>query len=300
MTCASRRPLRRATAAGARDRARRHPRRASVRSAARSFAERARGLAATSLSSATIGRLVRMRNVVAACTACGAWREAALRRPRDTEESLDDTVLERVERHDHKPATGTEHLFGGPQRRDELVELLVHENAQRLKCARRRMDGPGPDAHQPLDDVGERTSGADRRLAARPDDRTRHRARVTLLPQRRDDLRRGRAQRRPPPRRPRSARCRPYACRADRRGGTKSPARPDRAASRTRRDRAPRRRWRRGRGRARPRPRFENRSSTSISRPPDCATRSNPCAIVLWSRSIPITLQSAAARIARE
>ena len=45
---------------------------ASVRSAARSFAERARGLAAISPSSATTGRPVRMRKLGGVCTASGA------------------------------------------------------------------------------------------------------------------------------------------------------------------------------------------------------------------------------------
>src|SRR5262245_711473 len=49
----------------------------SVRSAARNLAERARGLRAISSSSATIGRLVRVRNVGAARVTSGAWREPA-------------------------------------------------------------------------------------------------------------------------------------------------------------------------------------------------------------------------------
>src|SRR5579859_1987480 len=50
---------------------------ASVRSAARSLAERARGFAAVSASSGVSGRLVRMRNVGAAAIASGRWRDAA-------------------------------------------------------------------------------------------------------------------------------------------------------------------------------------------------------------------------------
>src|SRR5262245_2162869 len=48
---------------------------AAVRSAARSLAERARGLAATSASFGTIGRLVRRRKLAAIRGASGAWRE---------------------------------------------------------------------------------------------------------------------------------------------------------------------------------------------------------------------------------
>src|SRR5262249_55677395 len=55
---------------------------ASVRSAARSLAERARGLAPISASSGTIGRLVRMRKVAGACAGAGRWREGALGRLR--------------------------------------------------------------------------------------------------------------------------------------------------------------------------------------------------------------------------
>src|SRR4029453_4447844 len=53
---------------------------ASVRSAARSLAERARGLAPISASSGTIGRLVKMRKVAAVCAGAGRWREGALGR----------------------------------------------------------------------------------------------------------------------------------------------------------------------------------------------------------------------------
>src|SRR5262245_17414030 len=48
---------------------------ARVRAAARSFADRARGLPATSALSGTSGRLVRISNVGAIGAASGAWRE---------------------------------------------------------------------------------------------------------------------------------------------------------------------------------------------------------------------------------
>ena len=44
---------------------------------------------------------------------------------------------------------------------------------------------------------------------------------------------------------------------------------------------------------------LEKRSSIRVRRPFACSTRSAPRAIALWSRSMPITLQPAAARIAR-
>ena len=50
---------------------------AGARAAARSLAERARGLRAISASSATTGRLVSARKVGAARSTSGAWREPA-------------------------------------------------------------------------------------------------------------------------------------------------------------------------------------------------------------------------------
>src|SRR6188472_842967 len=49
--------------------------RASVRSAARSLAERARGLFSTSAASGTMARFVSTRNVGASCAICATWRE---------------------------------------------------------------------------------------------------------------------------------------------------------------------------------------------------------------------------------
>ena len=104
---------------------------------------------------------------------------------------------------------------------------------------------------------------------------------------------RGRAR----PRRPRSARRGPSACRAGRRAGTRSRARPGRAASTRRRHPSPRRRPASTPCAAQTSARLENRSSTSVSRPPDCSTRSKPPAIAVRSRSMPITRVPAAARI---
>src|SRR5437762_1321887 len=55
---------------------------AAVRSAARSFAERARGLAATSASPGVTGRLVRISKLLAACATSGRCREPAETLPR--------------------------------------------------------------------------------------------------------------------------------------------------------------------------------------------------------------------------
>jgi hypothetical protein len=102
---------------------------------------------------------------------------------------LHHAVLERVKRDDHETAAGPEHAFGRRQRRGELAELVVHEHAQRLERARRRMHLARPRAHDLFDDVGERKRRRDWRCGSRPRDRARDVAGKTLLAERRDDLR---------------------------------------------------------------------------------------------------------------
>ena len=77
---------------------------ASVRSAARSFAERARGLAAISASSGVSGRRVSARKVGGGATTSGWWREAGRRAAAFGEKFLDDAVLERMEGDNDKTA----------------------------------------------------------------------------------------------------------------------------------------------------------------------------------------------------
>ncbi len=120
-----------------------------------------------------------------------------------------------------------------------------------------------------------------------------------LLAEPRDDGCRDRGRSQSRSGRRRSVRLRPCACRAGRHDGTRSRARPRRVASTTPRHRAPRRRRCRD-------PRFapRDRDRKSDPRPASgarlrLATRSAPRAIALGSRSMPITLQSAASRIAR-
>ena len=176
MTCASRSSPRRARAAAAAARPRSSsPAGASVRSAARSLAERARGLAAISASSAVTGRPVRMRKLGGGCTASGAWREPALRRPRAVRNVL--TMRSSSEWNDDhdQPAARPQHALGGCKRGGELVELLVDEDAQRLEGARRRMDRAGPRMHDAPDDLGERAGGA----RSAPSSRARTMARAT-------------------------------------------------------------------------------------------------------------------------
>ena len=150
---------------------------ASVRSAARSFAERARGLAGDLVARRrTSGRLVSTLKLGA------AWRDFRLM-PRAAaavraigEERLDDAVFQRMERHDDEPAAGLEHALGGEQRLLQFVELFVDEDAQRLERARRRMDFARTLAHHARDDLGERPRRRDRRVLARLDDGARDRA----------------------------------------------------------------------------------------------------------------------------
>ena len=70
---------------------------ASVRSAARSLAERARGLAAISASSGVSGRRVSTRNVGGGAATTGRWREPSRRAAALGEEGFDDAIFERVE-----------------------------------------------------------------------------------------------------------------------------------------------------------------------------------------------------------
>ena len=113
---------------------------ASVRSAARSLAERARGLAAISASSGTTGRLVSTRKVGGGLRDLGQMARDAAAAAALGEKRLDDAVLERMERHDHQPAAGLEHALGRGRAGGELAQLVVDEDAQRLERAGRRMD----------------------------------------------------------------------------------------------------------------------------------------------------------------
>src|ERR1700675_621159 len=61
---------------------------ASLRSAARSFADRARGLAEISASSAVTGRLVRIAKLRAACATSGRWRDPPPALARSTKKFL--------------------------------------------------------------------------------------------------------------------------------------------------------------------------------------------------------------------
>ena len=106
-----------------------------VRSAKRSLAERARGLAAISASPGSIGWPRGTSKVGSACS--GLARQPARGRtpaPRAArEELLDDAVLERVEGHDREPAAGLQHALGRGEAAQQLAELVVDGDAQGLE-----------------------------------------------------------------------------------------------------------------------------------------------------------------------
>ena len=103
------------------------------------MAERARGLASIS---ASVGATAPPRFSKVADLRLRLGQEARAGRIAGAvgDETLDDAVLERMERHHGKPAAGLQHALGGKQRLRQLAELVVDEDAQRLEDARRRMD----------------------------------------------------------------------------------------------------------------------------------------------------------------
>ena len=80
-----------------------------------------------------------------------------------------------------------EHALGGGEAVGQFGKLVVDENAQRLKGARRRMDHAVTRVHDARDDLGQRAGRIDGLLASRLDDGARHRAGVALFAERRDD-----------------------------------------------------------------------------------------------------------------
>ena len=89
----------------------------------------------------------------------GASRCAAAR---VTEEALDDAVLERMEGDDDEAAARFEAALGGGERVDELAELVVDVDAQRLKRPRRGVAVLAfGTAERALDEGGELARGGD-------------------------------------------------------------------------------------------------------------------------------------------
>ncbi len=140
---------------------------ASLRSAARSLAERARGLRASLVGVGDDRALgehaeARLRRVCARGVTRAGARVAA-----PGEKGFNDAVFQRMERDRHQAAAGFEDCLGCGEAGDEFAQLVIDENAQRLERARRRMNIVRPHAHRGGNDVGERRRGRDRRLRAR-------------------------------------------------------------------------------------------------------------------------------------
>ena len=215
----------------------------SVRAPARSLAERARGLRAISCSLGAdrpaCDRIERRLG-----RGCGRQMARACRRAAGAggEELLHDAVFERMERHDDETPAGLQDALGRMQRAHEFAELVVDGDAQPLEHARRRMNAAGLLPDERCDEIGELPRGLEGLAPPHLDDGAGHGAGAPLLAVMIEDVGEfglggfvdeiGRAR----------AASAPCACRAGPRCGTRSRARPGRAASTTRRCRARRRR----------------------------------------------------------
>ena len=135
-----------------------------MRSAARSFAERERGLSAISASSGVSGRRVSTRKVGGGASSSGWWREPDRCAAALDQEAFDNAILERMERHHGEPARRFQSALGGNKRARYLAELVIDENAQRLEGAGGRMDCAVAHVHDTADDLGQRARGLDRRV----------------------------------------------------------------------------------------------------------------------------------------
>src|SRR5580700_3278810 len=92
-------------------------------------------------------------------------------------------VLERVEGDDPKTPTGPEDADCCLQASFEAFELVVHRDAKRLECARRRVNPlwPEPPRHHLLDELTKLRRGGDRGSLARSDDSVRDRSGESLV-----------------------------------------------------------------------------------------------------------------------
>ncbi len=59
------------------------------------------------------------------------------------EELFDDPVFERMEGHDNEPAAVSQHALRRREPFDQFAQFVIDGDAQRLKAARRRMNGAG-------------------------------------------------------------------------------------------------------------------------------------------------------------
>ena len=161
----------------------------SVRTAALSLAERARGL---------IGDLAVRGGDRAARLVEGRGDGFGFRQmPRLRllagavgDEALDDAVLERMEGDDGEPAARLQRPLGGKQRTGELAELIIDEDAQRLEDAGGRVDLVlRIAADMRLDGIGKVERALERALLAPPLDHPRDAARMPLLAEEAEDAR---------------------------------------------------------------------------------------------------------------
>ena len=199
-----------------------------------------------------------------------------------------------MERHHGKPAAGAQDALGRRKRRREFVQFLIHEQPQRLKRARRRMDRAGLRAHDAPDDGrrARRWCGSDASAARRTMARATARE-CRSSPRRKMTLARSRSEM--------------FAITSAALGPVRAHAHVERAVVAERKSalglielhrrhaeiehHAVDAAWPHCRATSSS---AEKRDCTSSSRPLALSTRSAPCAIALWSRSMPITRQSAA------
>ena len=117
---------------------------AAVRSPARSFAERARGLRAASAAPGTTGPRVAMREGRRGRVGGRKVAGAAAARPAACgHELLDDAVLEGMEGDDGEPPAGPQDALGAVQRAHQFAEFVVDGDAQGLE-RRASRDGCRP------------------------------------------------------------------------------------------------------------------------------------------------------------
>src|SRR5262249_50088486 len=104
------------------------------------------------------------------------------------EECFDDAVFERMKRNDHQSPVRFDDAFGRAQCRRQFGELVVDEDAQRLKRARGRMNVVRTRANNRRNGVRERAGRFKRNLRALFDDGPRNGARMTLFPENEYDI----------------------------------------------------------------------------------------------------------------
>jgi hypothetical protein len=104
-------------------------------------------------------------------------------------ELLDDPVLERMKRDHDQAAIRAQHFDRLGQGLGQDGEFIVHRDAQRLKCPRRRMrSAPAPTADRLLDEIGEVFCRLDRVFLPAFHDRASDTPRLPFLPESPQDI----------------------------------------------------------------------------------------------------------------